>query len=99
MEGITLKTWLLPEFASTVPEGLNEPQVRADMLNLHGIEIGAGLGDLAGKIFRIGLMGNSSTPANVKACLAALESVLATQNRKVEAGKAVAAAESVWASA
>jgi len=88
----------LPQLnAVVVPEGLSEPQVRADMLNLHGIEIGAGLGDLAGKIFRIGLMGNSSTPANVKACLTALESVLATQGWKVEPGKAVAAAERAWA--
>lgn len=88
----------LPQLnAVVVPEGLGEPQVRADMLNLHGIEIGAGLGDLAGKIFRIGLMGNSSTEANVRACLGALESVLATQGWGVEAGRAVAAAERVWA--
>jgi alanine-glyoxylate transaminase/serine-glyoxylate transaminase/serine-pyruvate transaminase len=84
----------LPQLnAVVVPQGISEPQVRADMLNLHGIEIGAGLGDLAGKIFRIGLMGNSSTPENVKICLAALESVLAAQGRKVDAGAAVQAAE------
>lgn len=84
----------LPQLnAVVVPEGLNEPQVRADMLNLHGIEIGAGLGDLAGKIFRIGLMGNSSTPQNVKICLTALESVLSAQGWKVDAGAAVKAAE------
>jgi alanine-glyoxylate transaminase / serine-glyoxylate transaminase / serine-pyruvate transaminase len=87
----------LPQLnAVMVPEGLSEPQVRADMLNLHGIEIGAGLGDLAGKIFRIGLMGNSSTEANVNACLAALETVLSAQGWKVEPGKAVAAAKQVW---
>lgn len=90
----------LPQLnAVLVPEALSEPQVRADMLNLHGIEIGAGLGDLAGRIFRIGLMGNSSTQANVRACLGALESVLAAQHWKAAAGKAVAAAEAVWASA
>jgi alanine-glyoxylate transaminase/serine-glyoxylate transaminase/serine-pyruvate transaminase len=88
----------LPQLnAVVVPEGLSEPQVRADMLNLHNIEIGAGLGDLAGKIFRIGLMGNSSVPANVRACLGALESVLVAQNWKVEPGAAVVAAERVWA--
>lgn len=87
----------LPQLnAVVVPEGLSEPQVRADMLNLHGIEIGAGLGELAGRIFRIGLMGNSSTPANVRACLGALESVLAAQSRNVEVGVAVSAAERVW---
>ncbi|HQR50920.1 MAG TPA: alanine--glyoxylate aminotransferase family protein [Methylophilaceae bacterium] len=88
----------LPQLnAVVVPQGLSEPQVRADMLNLHGIEIGAGLGDLAGKIFRIGLMGNSSTPANVRVCLTALESVLAAQHWQVVPGRALAAAEQVWA--
>jgi alanine-glyoxylate transaminase/serine-glyoxylate transaminase/serine-pyruvate transaminase len=88
----------LPQLnAVVVPEGVSEPQVRADMLDKHGIEIGAGLGDLAGKIFRIGLMGTSSTPENVKACLTALESVLAAQGRKVETGAAVKAAEQVLA--
>lgn len=84
----------LPQLnAVVVPEGIGEPQVRADMLNLHGIEIGAGLGDLASKTFRIGLMGNSSTPEKVKFCLSALEAVLAAQGRKVDAGAAVSAVE------
>lgn len=88
----------LPQLnAVKVPDGIDEPRVRADMLNLHGIEIGAGLGELAGKIFRIGLMGNSSTPENVRICLAALESVLATQGWTVASGAAVAAAERAWA--
>jgi alanine-glyoxylate transaminase/serine-glyoxylate transaminase/serine-pyruvate transaminase len=88
----------LPQLnAVVVPEGVSEPQVRTDMLDKHGIEIGAGLGDLAGKIFRIGLMGTSSTPQNVKACLAALESVLAAQGRKVEKGVSVMAAEQALA--
>jgi alanine-glyoxylate transaminase/serine-glyoxylate transaminase/serine-pyruvate transaminase len=70
----------LPQLNSVVvPEGINEPQVRTDMLNKHNIEIGAGLGDLAGKIFRIGLMGSSSTQENVATCLAALKTVLADQ--------------------
>jgi alanine-glyoxylate transaminase/serine-glyoxylate transaminase/serine-pyruvate transaminase len=88
----------LPQLnAVVVPEGVSEPQVRADMLDKHGIEIGAGLGDLAGKIFRIGLMGTSSTASNVTTCLAALEQVLAAQGRKVESGAAVKAAEQVLA--
>ena len=88
----------LPQLnAVVVPEGVSEPQVRADMLYKHGIEIGAGLGDLAGKIFRIGLMGTSSTASNVTTCLAALEQVLAAQGRKVEAGVAVVAANKVYA--
>lgn len=70
----------LPQLNSViVPDSIDEPRVRADMLNKHGIEIGAGLGDLAGKVFRIGLMGTSSSQENVTACLAALKSVLADQ--------------------
>lgn len=88
----------LPQLnAVLVPQGISESQVRADMLDVHGIEIGAGLGELAGRIFRIGLMGNSSTPANVRACLVALESVLAAQGRPVQFGASIAAAERVWA--
>ena len=57
-----------------------------------GIEIGAGLGALAGKIWRIGLMGYSSRVENVIACLNALEAVLTNQGRDCEPGAAVAAA-------
>lgn len=87
----------LPQLNSVVvPEGINEPQVRADMLNKHSIEIGAGLGDLAGKIFRIGLMGTSSSQDNVIACLSALEAVLADQNWKADVGAAVTAAREIF---
>jgi alanine-glyoxylate transaminase/serine-glyoxylate transaminase/serine-pyruvate transaminase len=87
----------LPQLNSVlVPEGISEPQVRADMLNKHNIEIGAGLGDLAGKIFRIGLMGTSSSQQNVITCLVALESVLAEQGWKAETGAAVTAAREVF---
>lgn len=74
----------LPQLNTVVvPEGIDEARLRADLLSQHGIEIGAGLGDLAGKTVRIGLMGNSATPQNVETCLAALEAVLATQNWRV----------------
>lgn len=86
----------LPQLnAVLVPDGVSEPQVRADMLTLHGIEIGAGLGELAGKILRIGLMGNSATSENVLACLGALESVLHRQGYMVTPRASVAAAEAV----
>jgi len=55
-----------------VPHGVDEAKLRADMLNRYGIEIGAGLGDLAGKTVRIGLMGTSATMKNVSVCLDAL---------------------------
>lgn len=68
----------LPQLnAVAVPEGVDEAGVRASMLNDHGIEIGAGLGPLAGKIWRIGLMGNSARPECVERCLGALSVSLA----------------------
>ncbi|MGE3518630.1 MAG: alanine--glyoxylate aminotransferase family protein, partial [Vicinamibacterales bacterium] len=47
--------------AVRVPEGVDEPAVRRELLDDYGIEIGAGLGPLAGRIWRVGLMGNSSS--------------------------------------
>ena len=61
----------------------------------HGLEIGAGLGALAGKVWRIGLMGQSATPRHVTTCLTALETVLTGQSVKLPAGAAVAAANRV----
>ena len=66
-----------------VPEGINEAQLRSDLLQKHGIEVGAGLGDLAGKTIRIGLMGTSATQQNVDTCLNALREGLAAQNWRV----------------
>lgn len=88
----------LPQLNSVlVPEGISETQVRTDMLSKHNIEIGAGLGDLAGKIFRIGLMGTSSSQDNVITCLSALEAVLEDQNWKTDVGAAVTAAREIFA--
>lgn len=67
----------LPQLnAVSIPEGVDEAAVRSRMLNDHGIEIGAGLGPLAGKIWRIGLMGNSARPEAVERCLNGLEASL-----------------------
>ena len=62
--------------AVNCPEGINEAEVRKRLLTEFGIEIGAGLGPLAGKIWRFGLMGYSCRPDNVMLCLSALGSVL-----------------------
>ena len=56
----------------SVPSGVDEKGVRARLLERHGIEIGAGLGPLAGKIWRIGLMAESSRIENVRRLLEAL---------------------------
>jgi alanine-glyoxylate transaminase/serine-glyoxylate transaminase/serine-pyruvate transaminase len=61
----------------TLPPGVDDAAARGRLLNEHNLEIGAGLGDLAGKVWRIGLMGYSSRPENVAFCLRALKDVLA----------------------
>ena len=67
----------LPQLNSVfIPEGSDDAQVRSSLINDFNIEIGAGLGDLAGKIWRIGLMGHTSRKVNVELCLKALKEVL-----------------------
>ena len=65
--------------AVKVPEGIDEAAVRTALLTEHDIEIGAGLGPLAGKVWRIGVMGHTARPENVRRFLGALEAVLQTQ--------------------
>jgi alanine-glyoxylate transaminase/serine-glyoxylate transaminase/serine-pyruvate transaminase len=69
--------------AVRVPDGVDEAAVRTHLLDEFGIEIGAGLGPLAGKIWRVGLMGASSTPRLIVLLLGALESALARQGHRV----------------
>ncbi|MGL6258557.1 pyridoxal-phosphate-dependent aminotransferase family protein [Vibrio sp. WXL103] len=67
----------LPQLnAVYVPEGIDEAQVRSELLNEFNLEIGAGLGALAGKAWRIGLMGYGASEQNVALCLKALEEKL-----------------------
>jgi len=76
----------------TVPEGIDEAAVRKALLSDANIEIGGGLGPLAGKVWRIGLMGESSRQENVLAVLSAIEQQMRRQGRKVQAGAAASAA-------
>ena len=69
------RLWTLNAVA--VPDGVDEASVRHCLLDEFGIEIGAGLGPLAGKIWRVGLMGSGSSIANVTFFLAALGKALA----------------------
>ena len=80
----------------SVPEGVDEAQVRGQLLQQFDLEIGAGLGALAGKVWRIGLMGFGSNPTNVRLCLSALESCLIAQGLAISGGSAVAAANGVY---
>jgi alanine-glyoxylate transaminase/serine-glyoxylate transaminase/serine-pyruvate transaminase len=80
-----------------VPDGVDEGAVRKYLLAEHSIEIGGGLGPLAGKVWRIGLMGESARQENVLAVLAALEQGLARQHKGPKPGTACAAALEVYA--
>ena len=59
-----------------VPEGIDEANVRSELLAKHNLEIGGGLGDLAGKVWRIGLMGYNSNEKMVDFCVNSLKAVL-----------------------
>jgi len=89
----------LPQLNSvTVPEGVDEAMVRSRLLNEFNLEIGAGLGALAGKVWRIGLMGYASRPNNILLCLGALDAVLTDMNAPIHSGIAVKAANEVMMS-
>ena len=69
----------LPQLnAVKVPDGVDEAAVRSFLLNEYNLEIGAGLGTLAGKIWRIGLMGASSSDKHIELCLDGLKVALAS---------------------
>jgi alanine-glyoxylate transaminase/serine-glyoxylate transaminase/serine-pyruvate transaminase len=71
------REYRLPQLnAIKVPDGVDEAGVRGFLLQEFNLEIGAGLGPLAGKIWRIGLMGASSTEKHVKLCLDGLKAAL-----------------------
>lgn len=83
----------LPQLnAIVVPEGINDEELRRRLLEEYSLEIGSGLGALAGKIVRIGLMGHGSSVKNVLYCLAALEEVLSEMRISVDKGAAERAA-------
>ncbi len=91
------EAYRLPQLNTViVPEGVDEAAVRSALLNNFGLEIGAGLGALAGKVWRIGLMGAACNRRNVTLCLSALESTLVQMGAPVNAGKALAAAEAFY---
>ena len=75
-----------------LPAGLDEAATRRRLLDDYGLELGGGLGDLAGKVWRIGLMGVSCSRTNVLTCLAALDDVLRGACEQAGEGRGVAAA-------
>jgi len=88
----------LPQLNSVyIPTGVDEKEVRRRLLAEYNLEIGAGLGNFAGKIWRFGLMGYSSKIENVMLCLNSLETVFANMGKKIDIGAAEAAAHRVYA--
>ena len=79
LELAVAETWRLPQLnAVSIPEGKDDAAIRSRLLAEFNLEVGAGLGELAGKQWRIGLMGSSSSAVNINRCLTAFEAVLAS---------------------
>jgi alanine-glyoxylate transaminase / serine-glyoxylate transaminase / serine-pyruvate transaminase len=99
LEAVGLKMLVDPKYrlpqlnTVLVPDGVDEAAVRAHVLKAWDLEIGAGLGPLKGKVWRIGLMGASATPWHVRLCLTALVEALAAQGVKINVAQALAAAD------
>lgn len=86
----------LPQLnAVAIPQGVDDAVVRGLLLADYSLEIGAGLGAMAGKVWRIGLMGHGSNPRNVRYCLAALEDVLGRLKAPIVRGVALDAANAL----
>ena len=84
---------LNPLTTVSIPEGIEDGKVRASLLNDYDIEIGGGLGEFAGKAWRIGLMGESARERNVFAVLSALETILSKEGYEVAFGASLSAAQ------
>ncbi len=87
----------LPQLAVVkVPAGIDEAQVRAELLRNFNIEIAGGLGPFKGKVWRIGTLGESSRREHVTLVLGALETILASMGVEVARGAALAAADRAY---
>ncbi len=92
LEGMGLRLFAeagnrLPSLTTVcVPEGCDEAAVRGALLNEFNLEIGGGLGPVKGKVWRIGLMGESSTPRSILYLLSSLHRLLRRQGVRVESG-------------
>jgi alanine-glyoxylate transaminase/serine-glyoxylate transaminase/serine-pyruvate transaminase len=82
LEAMGFEFLVAPEFrlpmlnTVNIPAGFDDVTIRSRLLNEYNIEIGAGLGDFAGKVWRIGLMGESSTPNHINMLLGALKQIM-----------------------
>ncbi|MDH5358947.1 MAG: alanine--glyoxylate aminotransferase family protein [Gammaproteobacteria bacterium] len=88
----------LPQLnAVYIPEGVDDAAVRGKLLQDYNLEIGAGLGDLAGKVWRIGLMGHACSAENVSYCLNSLDEVLTGMGAPIQSGIAADTASKIIA--
>ena len=83
--------------AVKIPNGVDDAKVRNELLNRFGIEIGGGLGQFKGKVWRIGLMGYGSRRNNVLLLLSGLEQLLAEQGHAFDHGASIAGANEAYA--
>lgn len=87
----------LPQLNSVaIPQCVDDAAVRSRLLKDYSLEIGAGLGVMAGKIWRIGLMGYAANQKNVLLCLGALDAVLTDMDANINSGVAVSAANKIY---
>ncbi|AKH20759.1 pyridoxal-phosphate-dependent aminotransferase family protein [Sedimenticola thiotaurini] len=90
----------LPQLnAVSIPEGVDDGAVRSRLLNEYNLEIGAGLGALAGKVWRIGLMGHASRAENILLCISSLEAILSEMGADISQGVAIPAMQKALAQA
>jgi alanine-glyoxylate transaminase/serine-glyoxylate transaminase/serine-pyruvate transaminase len=100
LEFVVAEDQRLPQLnAVRIPAGVDDATVRNRLLNDYQLEIGAGLGVMAGKVWRIGLMGHACSARNVLLCLNALEDVLCRTGASFNKGTAVNAAHEVLSAA
>ena len=99
MEMVAPDEYRLAQVTSVwIPEGVDDAEVRARLLSDYNIEIGKGLGAFDGKVWRFGLMGESSRADYVLLALSALENILPTIGYEIAPGAAVSAASKALAS-
>lgn len=88
----------LPQLnAVSIPAGVDEALVRQRLLENWNLEIGAGLGSLAGKVWRVGIMGHAANRSNVLLCLAGLGITLQDMGAAVMPDAAILAAQETYA--
>ena len=91
------KEYRLPPLTTIhAPEGVNEAEVRKQLMDQYKMEIGGGLGDFKGKAWRIGIMGYACTQANVMLVLTALGNVLESKGQKIDKKGALEAAQGIY---